>query len=129
DYQQLIDFYHQHYVPNNMTLIAVGDVEADGLLARAAERLGGFAAGAMPARPVTPPAFSGSINLRLLGPNVNEQGQILLGAPLPGLNHPDRWALGVLAEILDTSLTQDIRFKRGLVYGIDVYPAQFTDVG
>jgi len=128
-YQQLLDFYHQHYLPNNMTLIAVGDVDADALLARAAERLGSFPAGAVPERPATPPAFHGSINLRLLGPNVNEQGQILLGAPLPGLNHPDRWALGVLAEILDTSLTQDIRFKRGLVYGIDVYPAQFTDVG
>jgi len=128
-YQQLLDFYHQHYLPNNMTLIAVGDVDADGLLARAAERLGGFAAGAVPARPATPPAFDGGFDMRLRGPNVNEQGQILLGAPLPGLNHPDRWALGVLAEILDTSLTQDIRFKRGLVYGIDVYPAQFSDVG
>jgi zinc protease len=45
------------------------------------------------------------------------------------MRHPDRWALGVLAEILDTILTQDIRYKRGLVYGIDVYPSLYTDVG
>jgi predicted Zn-dependent peptidase len=128
-YQQLLDFYHQHYLPNNMTLIAVGDVDADELLARTSERLAGFTPGPLPARPATPPNFEGAIDMRLHGPNVNEQGQILLGAPLPGLSHPDRWALGVLAEILDTSLTQDIRFKRGLVYGIDVYPAQYTDVG
>ena len=52
-YQQLLDFYHQHYLPNNMTLIAVGDVDAEGLLARAAERLGSFSAG--PCRPARPP--------------------------------------------------------------------------
>jgi len=83
----------------------------------------------LPARPATPPAPAGGFNLRLRGPNVNDQGQVLLGAPLPGLNHPDRWPLGVLAEILDTILTQDIRYKRGLVYGIDVYPSLYSDVG
>jgi len=128
-YEQLVDHYHQHYLPNNMTLIAVGDIDADRLVEHAGQRLGGFAGGALPARPATPPATTAGFDLRLRGPNVNEQGQILLGAPLPGLNHPDRWALGVLADILNTSLTQDMRFKRGLVYGIDVYPAQYSDVG
>jgi predicted Zn-dependent peptidase len=128
-YEQLLAFYQQHYLPNNMTLIAVGDVDADHLLERAAERLSAFPPGPLPSRPASPPPPQGGFSLRLHGPNVNEQGQILLGAPLPGLSHPDRWALGVLAEILDTSLTQDIRFKRGLVYGIDVYPAQYSDVG
>jgi predicted Zn-dependent peptidase len=128
-FQQLQAFYRQHYLPNNMTLIAVGDVDAEQLLARAGERLASFPAGTLPPRPATPPAAVGGFDLRLRGPNLNEQGQILLGAPLPGLYHPDRWVLGVLAEILDTSLTRDIRFKRGLVYGIDVYPALYTDVG
>jgi predicted Zn-dependent peptidase len=128
-YPQLVAFYRQHYLPNNMTLIAVGDVDGEQLLERASERLGSFPAGSLPPRPATPPAALGGFDLRLRGPNVNEQGQILVGAPLPGLNHPDRWALGVLAEILDTRLTQDIRFKRGLVYSIEVYPAQHTDVG
>jgi predicted Zn-dependent peptidase len=128
-YAQLTDFYKQHYVPNNMTLIVVGDVETPVVLERAAHHFGALAAGAMPSRPSTPAVPPGSFNLRLRGPGVNDQGQLLLGAPLPGLNHPDRWALGVLAEILDTTLTQDIRYKRGLVYGIDVYPALYTDVG
>ncbi len=129
-YAQLTAFYRQHYVPNNMTLIVVGDVEAPAVVARAAHHLGAVPAGeAPPARPAAPAAPAGGFSLRLRGPNVNDQGQILLGAPLPGLSHPDRWALGVLAEILDTVLTQDIRYKRGLVYGIDVYPALYTDVG
>jgi predicted Zn-dependent peptidase len=128
-YEHLTAFYKQHYQPNNMTLIAVGDVTEAQARAWAERFLGGFAAGPLPPRPTTPAPLLSGFSLRLRGPNVNEQGQILLGAPLPGLNHPDRWALGVLAEILDNTLTQDIRYKRGLVYGIDVYPALYTDVG
>ena len=128
-YRQVVDFYRKHYVPNNMTLIVVGDVKADQVVARAAQHFGGFSAGERPPRPATPPPPKGGFNVRLSGPNINDQGQILLGAPLPGLSHPDRWALSVLAEILHTRLTNDIRFKRGLVYGIDVYPAMYIDVG
>src|SRR5579859_6167083 len=76
-YEQLVAHYHQHYLPNNMTLIAVGDIDADRLVEHAGQRLGGFAGGALPARPATPPAFDGGFDMRLHGPNVNEQGQIL----------------------------------------------------
>jgi predicted Zn-dependent peptidase len=128
-YDQLVEFYRRHYLPNNMTLVVVGDVDVADVNTRAAAHLGAIPVGPLPPRPVTPPAPPGGFSLRLRGPNVNDQGQILLGAALPGMRHPDRWALGVLAEILDTILTQDIRYKRGLVYGIDVYPSLYTDVG
>jgi predicted Zn-dependent peptidase len=128
-YPQVMEFYRQHYLPNNMTLIVVGDVKAEDVLRRAANHFRAFAPGERPPRPGTPPSPEGGFNLRLHGPNINDQGQLLLGAPLPGMNHPDRWALTVLSEILHTRLTQDIRFRRGLVYGIDVYPAMYTDIG
>jgi predicted Zn-dependent peptidase len=128
-YPQVMEFYRQHYLPNNMTLVVVGDVKTEDVVRRAAQHFGEFPQGERPSRPVTPPPPEGGFNLRLHGPNINDQGQLLLGAPLPGLNHPDRWALTVLSEILHTRLTQDIRFRRGLVYGIDVYPAMYTDVG
>ena len=128
-YTQLTDFYRQHYLPNNMSLIVVGDVDAGRVQALVEQQLGEFPSGDLPAPPVTPPAPEGGFHLRLRGPNLNDQGQVLLGAPLPGMSHPDRWPLSVLAEILDTVLTQDIRFKRGLAYGIDVYAAMHTDVG
>jgi predicted Zn-dependent peptidase len=128
-YDQLVAFYQRHYVPNNMTLVVVGDVDVAQVNERAANYLGVFPAGPLPPRPQTPAVPAGGFSLRLRGPNVNDQGQILLGAPLPGMNHPDRWALGVLAEVLDTILTHDIRYQRGLVYGIDVYSSLYTDVG
>jgi predicted Zn-dependent peptidase len=122
-------FYRRHYVASNMTLVVVGDVDAAEVEAKAQRYFGGQPAGDRPARPATPPAPGRGFNVRLNGPNINEQGQLLLGAPLPGMSHPDRYPLGVLAEMLDTALTKDIRYERGLVYGIDVYPALYTDVG
>jgi predicted Zn-dependent peptidase len=128
-YADLVAFYRRHYLPNNMALIVVGDVDPAVVAERAAEHLGAFPAGELPPRPDSPLPPAGGFNLRLSGPNLNDQGQLLLGAPLPGLHHPDRYALGVLAELLDTVLTQDIRYQRGLVYGIDVYPSMYSDVG
>jgi predicted Zn-dependent peptidase len=125
----LVEFYRRHYVASNMTLVVVGDVQPVEVEAKARQYFGGFPAGERPARPKTPPPVTGGFNLRLRGPNINDQGQVLLGAPLPGLSHPDRYPLGVLAEMLDTALTKDIRYERGLVYAIDVYPALYADVG
>ena len=128
-YPELVDFYRRHYMPNNAALIVVGDVDPALVAERAAHHLGVFPAGEVPPRPASPVPPASGFSLRLRGPNLNDQGQLLLGAPLPGLNHPDRYALGVLAELLDTVLTQDIRYSRGLVYGIDVYPSLYTDAG
>jgi predicted Zn-dependent peptidase len=125
----LLKFYQTHYVASNMTLVVVGDVQPAQVEASAARHFGGRPGGARPAPPTTPPPAVGGFNLRLVGPNINDQGQVLLGAPLPGLSHPDRYPLGVLAEMMDTALTRDIRYERGLVYGIDVYPAMYADVG
>ncbi|MBI4769888.1 MAG: insulinase family protein [Chloroflexi bacterium] len=125
----LLAFYGAHYLPNNMTVVAVGDVTPQAVEAAARAHFGGIPPGPLPARPVTPPDRPGDFHLRLRGPGINEQGQILLGAPIPGLGHPDRWALTLLAEMLETRLTRDIRYQRGLVYGVNANPSMYTDVG
>ncbi len=125
----LVAFYQRHYVAGNMTLVVVGDVDPAEVEAKAQQYFGAHPGGERPAPPQTPPPPTGGFNLRLSGPNINDQGQVLLGAPLPGLAHPDRYPLGVLAEMMDTALTKDIRYERGLVYGIDAYPAMYADVG
>lgn len=129
DHAALLDFYQQHYLPNNMTLVVVGDVEPHEARNLTEQYFGEFEAGPLPQKPVKPPAPSRGFRVRLRGPSINDQGQLLLGAPIPGLQHPDRYALVVLAEIMEAALTREIRFDRGLVYGIDVYPAMYSDVG
>jgi predicted Zn-dependent peptidase len=53
----------------------------------------------------------------------------MLGARTAGRAHPDRWALAVLAEVLDKELTEEIRYRRGLVYGLSAYNSFYDDTG
>src|SRR6185295_18034729 len=46
----LYDYYRRHYVPNNATLVIVGDVEADVALNRVEQHFGSIQAGPNPPR-------------------------------------------------------------------------------
>src|SRR5262245_8804050 len=46
----LYGYYRQHYIPNNATLVVVGDVDADDVLVRAERHFGPIPAGAEPNR-------------------------------------------------------------------------------
>jgi zinc protease len=46
-----------------------------------------------------------------------------------GRDHPDSYALDVLSELLSRQLTEEIRYRRGLVYGLSVYNSTFSDTG
>jgi zinc protease len=47
---ELYAYYRRHYVPNNATLVVVGDVEADEVFRGAARHFGGIQPGAIPPR-------------------------------------------------------------------------------
>lgn len=49
----LLDFYRRYYIPNNATLVVVGDVEPRRLLQQVEHHFGGIAAGPQPHRIVT----------------------------------------------------------------------------
>lgn len=46
----LYGYYRRHYIPNNATLVVVGDVETDDVLRRAESQFGGIPGGALPRR-------------------------------------------------------------------------------
>ena len=52
--EDLFGYYRQHYVPNNATLVIVGDVDTDEALQITARRFTGIAAGNVPAKRYTP---------------------------------------------------------------------------
>ncbi len=129
DRTALLNHYRQHYVPNNMTLIAVGEFAPETLREQVEAILGIVPRGEPP--PPPPPArFDRTpFTLRLRGPAPNEQGQFLLGAPLGPDNHPDRWAWWVLAELLERAYTQEIRHRHGLTYDVNVYTSLYPEGG
>ncbi len=62
-----------------------------------------------------------------------EQGHFILGVPGYWYEHPDRFALGVLATILGAGMSSrlfiEIRERRGLAYYVDALPNFYTDSG
>ncbi|UCD29312.1 MAG: insulinase family protein [Planctomycetota bacterium] len=96
---ELQDFFDTYYVPNNATLVVVGDVDRKEILAKARRYFGWI-----PRRP-DPPRISVSeppiTEPRRL--ETYDKGPVTLagiGFHAPGLNHPDRQAMKIFDNIL-----------------------------
>jgi predicted Zn-dependent peptidase len=128
-HQELVDYYQSYYSPNNMTLIAVGDVEPDIFFETAQAQFSD-----VPARhsPVTLPPFNISktpFDITLQGPMPNDQSQLIIGAVTEAGSHPARFTLWVIEEMLDNALMKDIRYKLGLTYSVNVFTIFYSDTG
>jgi len=130
DRTTLLDFYQTHYLPNNAVLIVVGNITPEQIHELAQNQFGDLEPGTRPPMP-DPPALpeTGPHKVVVRGPLLTAQTQVMLGARTVGRNHPDRWALEVLAELLDRNLTEEIRYQQGLVYGLSAGNVFFNDAG
>jgi zinc protease len=95
----LYSYYRRHYVPNNATLVVVGDVDADDALRSAARRFGGIHAGEVGKRRYTPePRQLGERRL-----TVSKEGTtayLKVGFQAPAATDPDFFALLLLDSVL-----------------------------
>lgn len=120
--EDLVDYYRGRYVPNNVVVVIVGDVEPEEALAAAAEKFGAVPRGRL--GPVLVPAEGTQ-----LGPRDEhafeavEISRAVVAWQVPGLTHPDAPVLDLLSLVLghgDSSiLWQELREKAGLVHTID----------
>nr|WP_279513044.1 pitrilysin family protein [Dongia mobilis] len=116
------------YRPGNMVLAAAGRVEhrrlVDLALAAFDQLPPGGAAATDPAR------YQGG-ELRL--DRDLEQAHIVLGFDGIGIHDPDYYASAVLSQVLgggmSSRLFQEVREKRGLVYGIHSFASAWSDAG
>ena len=105
-------FYDTYYVPNNSTLVVVGDVDEATVRAAAQRQFGGIARGKVPPRSkvIEPPQTA----LRQRDANWPSQLTVVLGAyHIPDANHADIPALKVMSTIL--SAGQSSRMYQTLV--------------
>jgi len=95
----LYGYYRQHYVPNNATLVIVGDVDADDALKSAARRFGSIPGGEVSKRRRTPePQQLGERRL-----TVSKEGTtayLKVGYHAPAATDPDFFPLLVLDSVL-----------------------------
>ncbi len=129
--QSLLDYYHAHYLPPNSALIIVGNVNVEQAHAKAMTYFGQSPAkDTNPIVPATPPLPGrGPQRVTVRGPFPTDQSTLLIGMRTVNHSHVDRWPLEVLAEAMEEDLLKDIRYRRGLVYGLGAFNDQFVDTG
>jgi len=126
--EQVIRYYHHRYVPNNMVLVIVGDIETDEAMKHVEETFGKLTRGfiepmALPQEPKQVARRSVTKEFRPLG----ESGTALLRMDVHTvpLTSPDLYPLDVLAYILShgrsSRLVDTLREERRLVLGISAF--------
>jgi predicted Zn-dependent peptidase len=130
DREVLVDYYQNYYMPNNATLIVVGNVTQQQVLEKSEMYFGDIKKKKAPDLPKTPELPNDGPHKAIVrGPLATDQCELRIGARTVGLKHPDRWPLEVLREVLYKSLIKEIRYKRGLVYSLGAYNRLYTDAG
>ncbi|HET9491484.1 MAG TPA: pitrilysin family protein [Methylomirabilota bacterium] len=106
-------FYDVHYVPNNATLVVVGDIEAPAVLDQVKRQFGGIARGADPPPVVvTEPVQNGE--RRVIIQKQAKLPIVYLAWHVPSQKSPDAPALETLSVILSGGRAS--RLYRSLVY-------------
>lgn len=114
-------YYKRHYVPDNMALVVIGAVDPDEIRAAVARTFARVPAVRSRRSPLPlPPALAG-VRRHVVSRN-EKQAYLALGWSAPPLDHPDVFAVDLLASILGGSrssrLNQTLRERSRLVSSI-----------
>ncbi|MGH2633503.1 MAG: M16 family metallopeptidase [Tepidiformaceae bacterium] len=119
------------YVPQNMVLIAAGNLQHDRVVAEA-ERWLGDMPGAAPG-PWHPLQAKPGARRLAIREKATEQAHLCIAYPSVPLHHPDRYAVDLLSTILGEGMSSrlflELREERALVYDVHSYPSEFRDAG
>jgi predicted Zn-dependent peptidase len=114
-------FYRAAYVPNNATLIAVGDVTLDDVARRAEALFGSWARGTAPAQSFSTPPKAATTTVYVIDKPGAVQSSIRIGGVGVPRSTRDYFALSVMNTILGGSFTsrlnQNLRETHGYSYG------------
>ena len=126
--QQIRDFYHRMYVPNNMIFVVVGDIDPRKVGAQVTEIWQDAKPGELPklSFPVEPEL---TIPRETSGVADVRRPRLRLAWPTTQLGTPDDYALDLLASVLGQSessrLVQTVRNQKQSVVSISAYHASF----
>ncbi len=122
--EDIVRYYRERYVPNNLFFVAVGDLDPDAVIDQIGEA---FSDAPVRSLPTNAPPFEP----RQMAPReVTEEAPIELSHAhyawhIPDLRHPDVPRLDVLSVVLgggrSSRLYQELRQKRGLVASVDAW--------
>src|SRR3990167_4943909 len=122
--EQILDFFKKWYIPNNMTLVVVGDFDKNKALDAVRNSFKDFKSGPEPhkARPQEP--LQNELKTTISSDEIKET-HLGIAFHIPELSHPDAYAIDVLANILgqgeSSRLYQRLKEKEQIVHGISTY--------
>ncbi len=121
---KIVEFFRKWYIPNNMTLVVVGDIDREKTLRMIKALFRDFKGADDPhlPRPKEPPQHG--LRTTITREHIVET-HMGVAFHIPELRHPDTYAIDVLAKILgqgETSrLYKKLKIEKELVHGISAY--------
>jgi len=106
--ERIREYYKGYYIPNNMTLAVVGDIDTDSLVEKLQQTLGSYPSAEIPASIYEPVSMKPGINLVTEERNLGK-AYFLLATEGPRAGSPEYFPYVILAEYLSggkTSLLQ-----------------------
>jgi zinc protease len=129
---ELITFFKKWYIPSNMTLVIVGDVNKDAALKEIDEAFRDFKNAPDPhkKRPVEP--VQKEFKVGIINQPIKES-HLAIGFHIPELKSPDIYAIDVMANILGSGessrLYKRLKIQDSLVHTISAYAMTPRDPG
>ena len=130
--EDVMRYYRARYVPNNLTFIVVGDIDADAVNKQLADFFQNYPAKSLP--PVFIPSEPPQLGRRETHQEfVTELTRLSLSWHIPEITHPDVPALDLLSTILgdgrSSRLYRQLREESGLAYGVSAFSYTPGDPG
>src|SRR3954469_25887285 len=129
---EVLRYYQTRYVPNNLTFVVVGDVEANAVYRQLEEFFAAYPAKSL--QPICIPAEPVQLGRREVEQEfVTELTRLSLAWHIPEITHPDVPALDILSPILgdgpSSRLYRRVREETGLAYGVSAFSYTPGDPG
>jgi len=120
--KDLVDFYREVFVPENATLVAVGDFVPGEMIEKIKAAFGGWKKGEKPAISVPQPEKLPGKKIVLVNKSDATQIQMVFGNIGINISNPDFFAVRVANTIFGggftSRLVDELRVKKSLTYGI-----------
>ncbi|MBI3398343.1 MAG: insulinase family protein [Deltaproteobacteria bacterium] len=122
--EQILDFFKKWYIPNNMTLVVVGDFDRNKALDAIKNSFQDFKPGPEPHKSRLVEPVQKELKTTISNEEIKE-AHLGMAFHIPELSHPDTYAVDVLANILgqgeSSRLYQRLREKEQIVHGVSAY--------
>jgi zinc protease len=119
--QDLVDFYHKVFVPNNATMVVVGDFDSTDLFEKIVAAFGNWEKGEKVEITIPQPARLQGRKVVLVNKSDATQTQMVFGNTGIDIKSPDYFAVQVANTIFGAGFTSrlvdELRVKRSLTYG------------